>query len=200
MKLKLWKRGFSAAAALALGPDAGPARLPPPIPLASGGFAEVLISAHETDIPRRRPSSWPSISGTAPAPSSRTGTLDFTTPVNRVTKDVELHCDPPTPSTSPCTVDYLTDLNGDGAYELLTVRRHLRGWDVLTAAGSLDRRQQRRLHRPDHRQPPIRISARQPAAHGGPPPCHGPHHQRQHQLPLRPHRLQHRARVRSSIW
>ena len=50
MMLNQWKRGLSAAAALALALTlALPASAADP--LASGGFAEVLISAQETDIP-----------------------------------------------------------------------------------------------------------------------------------------------------
>ena len=133
MKLKLWKRGFSAAAALAL---ALTLALPSAAadPLASGGFAEVLISADETDIPQetlqlavyQRDSS-----GTF----QQEGELDFTTPINRVTKDVELHLIPQTQQVT-LQVDYLTDLNGDGIYELLSVDDSSAG-DILTTAGSL---------------------------------------------------------------
>ena len=115
--LHLWKRGLSAAAALALVLTmALPASAADP--LSSGGFAQVLISAEDTDIPDESLQLalyQQSSSGTYQYQSN----LDFTTPVNRVTKDVELHL---TPQTQQVTlqVDYLTDLDGNGVYELLS--------------------------------------------------------------------------------
>ena len=133
MILNQWKRGLSAAAALALALTlALPASAADP--LASGGFAEVLISAQETDIPEEALQLALYQRDSAGA-FQYTETLDFTTPVNRVTKDVELHVTPNAQQVT-LTVDYLTDLNGDGAYELLT-DQDTPVWDVLTASGSL---------------------------------------------------------------
>ncbi len=130
----LWKRALSTAIALAL---CGTAALPAfaADPLASGGFAEVMISAQATDIPQeslhlalyRRD---------AAGAFRQIDTLeDFITPVNRVTKDVQLHL---TPKAEEVTlrVDYLTDLNGDGIYELLDDQQNPVN-DVLTSGGSL---------------------------------------------------------------
>ena len=131
--LNQWKRGLSAAAALALALTlALPASAADP--LASGGFAEVLISAQETDIPEES-LQLALYQRDSTGAFQYTETLDFTTPVNRVTKDVELHVTPNAQQVT-LTVDYLTDLNGDGAYELLT-GEDTPVWDVLTASGSL---------------------------------------------------------------
>ena len=131
--LNQWKRGLSAAAALAL---ALTLALPASAvdPLASGGFADVLISAQETDIPEES-LQLALYQRDSTGAFQYTETLDFTTPVNRVTKDVELHVTPNAQQVT-LTVDYLTDLNGDGAYELLT-GEDTPVWDVLTASGSL---------------------------------------------------------------
>ena len=133
MRLNLRTRSLSAAAALALVLNMS---LPVSAvdPLASGGFAEVLISAQETDIPQeslqldvyQRDSS-----GTF----QKTSDLNFTTPVNRVTKDVELHLIPQTQQVT-LTVDYLTDLNQDGVYEFLSDENNPVG-DVLASSGTL---------------------------------------------------------------
>lgn len=131
--LHLWKRGLSAAAALALVLTmALPASAADP--LSSGGFAQVLISAEDTDIPDESLQLalyQQSSSGTYQYQS----TLDFTTPVNRVTKDVELHL---TPQTQQVTlqVDYLTDLDGNGVYELLSGQTAPAS-DRLAASGAL---------------------------------------------------------------
>ena len=131
--LNQWKRGLSAAAALALALTlALPASAADP--LASGGFADVLISAQETDIPEES-LQLALYQRDSTGAFQYTETLDFTTPVNRVTKDVELHVTPNAQQVT-LTVDYLTDLNGDGAYELLT-GEDTPVWDVLTASGSL---------------------------------------------------------------
>lgn len=134
MTLNQWKRGLSAAAALALA-----LTLALPVsaadPLASGGFAEMLISAQETDIPEeslqlalyQRDSS---------GAFRYTEALDFTTPVNRVDRDVALHVTPKAQQVT-LTVDYLTDLNGDGVYELLGGDTGTPVWDVLTTSGAL---------------------------------------------------------------
>ena len=133
MLLNQWNRGLSAAAALALALTlALPASAADP--LASGGFAEVLISAQETDIPEES-LQLALYQRDSTGAFQYTETLDFTTPVNRVTKDVELHVTPNAQQVT-LTVDYLTDLNGDGAYELLT-GEDTPVWDVLTASGSL---------------------------------------------------------------
>lgn len=131
--LHLWKRGLSAAAALALVLTmALPASAADP--LSSGGFAQVLISAEDTDIPDKSLQLalyQQSSSGTYQYQSN----LDFTTPVNRVTKDVELHL---TPQTQQVTlqVDYLTDLDGNGVYELLSGQTAPAS-DRLAASGAL---------------------------------------------------------------
>ena len=131
--LHLWKRGLSAAAALALVLTmALPASAADP--LSSGGFAQVLISAEDTDIPDESLQLalyQQSSSGTYQYQSN----LDFTTPVNRVTKDVELHL---TPQTQQVTlqVDYLTDLDGNGVYELLSGQTGPAS-DRLAASGAL---------------------------------------------------------------
>ena len=131
--LHLWKRGLSAAAALALVLTmALPASAADP--LSSGGFAQVLISAEDTDIPDESLQLalyQQSSSGTYQYQSN----LDFTTPVNRVTKDVELHL---TPQTQQVTlqVDYLTDLDGTGVYELLSGQTAPAS-DRLAASGAL---------------------------------------------------------------
>ena len=131
--LNQWKRGLSAAAALALALTlALPASAA--APLASGGFAEVVISAQETDIPEES-LQLALYQRDSTGAFQYTETLDFTTPVNRVTKDVELHVTPNAQQVT-LTVDYLTDLNGDGAYELLT-GEDTPVWDVLTTSGSL---------------------------------------------------------------
>ena len=103
-------------------------------PLSSGGFAQVLISAEDTDIPDESLQLalyQQSSSGTYQYQSN----LDFTTPVNRVTKDVELHL---TPQTQQVTlqVDYLTDLDGNGVYELLSGQTAPAS-DRLAASGAL---------------------------------------------------------------
>ena len=131
--LHLWKRSLSAAAALALVLTmALPASAADP--LSSGGFAQVLISAEDTDIPDESLQLalyQQSSSGTYQYQSN----LDFTTPVNRVTKDVELHL---TPQTQQVTlqVDYLTDLDGNGVYELLSGQTAPAS-DRLAASGAL---------------------------------------------------------------
>ena len=131
--LHLWKRGLSATAALALVLTmALPASAADP--LSSGGFAQVLISAEDTDIPDESLQLalyQQSSSGTYQYQSN----LDFTTPVNRVTKDVELHL---TPQTQQVTlqVDYLTDLDGNGVYELLSGQTAPAS-DRLAASGAL---------------------------------------------------------------
>ena len=133
MLLNQWNRGLSAAAALALALTlALPASAADS--LASGGFAEVLISAQETDIPEES-LQLALYQRDSTGAFQYTETLDFTTPVNRVTQDVELHVTPNAQQVT-LTVDYLTDLNGDGAYELLT-GQDTPVWDVLTASGSL---------------------------------------------------------------
>lgn len=136
MRLNPWKRGLSAAAALAL---ALTLSLPAAAadPLASGGFAEVLISAQETDIPQET-LQLALYQRDASGAFQKISDLNFTTPVNRVTKDVELHMIPQTQQVT-LTVDYLTDLNQDGVYELLDgqstpVNDVLSSSGVLTAA------------------------------------------------------------------
>lgn len=123
-----WKRGLAAALIIALTLTMG---LPA---LASGSFAQVLISAEDTDFPtldldlslyRRSQSNT----------FSKVEDLDFVTPVNRVTKDVQFHLTPETQQVT-LTVDYLTDLNGDGVYELLSGQDNPVG-DVLSASGAL---------------------------------------------------------------
>ena len=116
MRRLCFRRGLSAAVLLTMTLSlALPASAADP--LASGGFAEVLISAQDTDVPqttlqlslyeRNKDGRFQAVD-----------TLDFDTPVNRVTKDAEFHLIPQTAQVT-LTVDYLTDLNGDGLYELL---------------------------------------------------------------------------------
>ena len=131
MIFSAWKGGRAAAALLVL---AAGLTLPAAAAPASGGSAQVLISAQETDIPQeslqlaifRRDGS---------GAFQQADTLSFTTPVNRVTRDVQLHLTPQTDGTA-LTVDYLTDLNGDGVYELLDGGEEP-VYDRLTANGSL---------------------------------------------------------------
>ena len=132
MNCKQWKRGLSAAAALALVLTMSlPAAADP---LASGGFAQVLISAEETDIPQE------SLPLTLYQRNSSNSfqpveELDFTTPVNRVTEDLEFHLTPQAQQVT-LAVDYLTDLDGNGVYELLSGQDSPVG-DVLSGSGAL---------------------------------------------------------------
>lgn len=94
----------------------------------------MLISAQDTDVPqttlqlslyeRNKDGRFQAVD-----------TLDFDTPVNRVTKDAEFHLIPQTAQVT-LTVDYLTDLNGDGLYELLS-SQEAPVCDVLTSSGVL---------------------------------------------------------------
>lgn len=133
MRLNLRTRSLSAAAALALVLNMS---LPVSAvdPLASGGFAEVLISAQETDIPQE-PLQLDVYQRDSSGTFQKTSDLNFTTPVNRVTKDVELHLIPQTQQVT-LTVDYLTDLNQDGVYEFLSDENNPVG-DVLASSGTL---------------------------------------------------------------
>lgn len=143
-------------------------------PLASGGFAEVLISAQDTDVPqttlqlslyeRNKDGRFQAVD-----------TLDFDTPVNRVTKDAEFHLIPQTAQVT-LTVDYLTDLNGDGLYELLS-SQEAPVCDVLTSSGVLTAAQQRRLHHSNSWND-LHPYRRQPAQ-AGPGRHSRPHRQRQ---------------------
>ena len=133
MRRLCFRRGLSAAVLLTMTLSlALPASAADP--LASGGFAEVLISAQDTDVPqttlqlslyeRNKDGRFQAVD-----------TLDFDTPVNRVTKDAEFHLIPQTAQVT-LTVDYLTDLNGDGLYELLS-SQEAPVCDVLTSSGVL---------------------------------------------------------------
>ena len=131
--LNRWKRWLSAAAAAALALTlAVPAVAADP--LAAGGFAEVLISAQETDIPEES-LQLALYQRSAYGELQSTDTLDFTTPVNRVTKDVELHLIPRAQHVT-LTVDYLTDLDGNGVYELLD-GGDKPVYDVMASSGAL---------------------------------------------------------------
>ena len=117
MRRLCFRRGLSAAVLLTMTLSlALPASAADP--LASGGFAEVLISAQDTDVPQTT-LQLSLYERDKEGHFQAVDTLDFDTPVNRVTKDAEFHLIPQT-SQVTLTVDYLTDLNGDGLYELLS--------------------------------------------------------------------------------
>ena len=63
-------------------------------------------------------------------------TLSFSTPVNRMTMGSAAYVVPQQAGTW-VTVDYLTDLNGDGAYDLVTDDAGTPSGDSLTGADSL---------------------------------------------------------------
>lgn len=127
------KRGLAAALILTLTFTLGTPALAAD-PLAGGGYAQVAISATDSDSPTldldlalyRRNSS---------NVFAKVEDMNYVTPVNRLTKDVTFQV---TPQAQPVslTVDYLTDLNGDGVYELLSGQNHPVG-DVLSADGTL---------------------------------------------------------------
>lgn len=131
--LKRWKRGLAALMVTAMALTMSLPALAAD-PLASGGFAEVLISAGDTDFPETTLTLaiYQRDGGGA---FQKVDTLDFTTPVNRVTKDMEFHLTPQAQQVT-LSVDYLTDLDQDGVYELLSGQDTPAG-DRLTAAGSL---------------------------------------------------------------
>lgn len=133
MRRLCFRRGLSAAVLLTMTLSlALPASAADP--LASGGFAEVLISAQDTDVPQTT-LQLSLYERDKEGHFQAVDTLDFDTPVNRVTKDAEFHLIPQT-SQVTLTVDYLTDLNGDGVYELLSGQDRPVG-DVLSADGTL---------------------------------------------------------------
>ncbi len=131
--LQHMKRGLAAAVILALTLTLGVPALAAD-PLASGGFAQVSISATGSDSPTldldlalyRRNSS---------NAFAKVENMNYITPVNRLTKDVTFKVTPQAQQVS-LTVDYLTDLNGDGVYELVSGQDNPVG-DVLTADGVL---------------------------------------------------------------
>lgn len=131
--LQHMKRGLAAAVILALTLTLGVPALAAD-PLASGGFAQVSISATGSDSPTldldlalyRRSSS---------NAFAKVEDMNYVTPVNRLTKDVTFKVTPQAQQVS-LTVDYLTDLNGDGVYELVSGQDNPVG-DVLTADGVL---------------------------------------------------------------
>lgn len=131
--LQHMKRGLAAALILTLTLTLGVPALAAD-PLAGGGFAQVAISATGSDSPTldldlalyRRNSS---------NAFAKVEDMDYVTPVNRLTKDVSFQVTPQAQQVS-LTVDYLTDLNGDGVYELLSGQDRPVG-DVLTANGTL---------------------------------------------------------------
>ena len=61
--------------------------------------------------------------------------MELVTPVNRVTKDMEFQLTPAGKQTA-LTVNYLTDLDGDGVYELLSGEEEPVG-DAMGADGAL---------------------------------------------------------------
>ena len=133
MRRLCFRRGLSAAVLLTMTLSlALPASAADP--LASGGFAEVLISAQDTDVPQTT-LQLSLYERDKEGHFQAVDTLDFDTPVNRVTKDAEFHLIPQT-SQVTLTVDYLTDLNGDGLYELLS-SQEAPVCDVLTSSGVL---------------------------------------------------------------
>ena len=127
------KRGLTAALILALTLTLGVPALAAD-PLASGGFVKVAISAKNSDSPTldldlalyRRNSS---------NAFTKVESMDYVTPVNRLTKDMTFQLTPQAQQVS-LTVDYLTDLNGDGVYELLSGQDRPVG-DVLSTDGTL---------------------------------------------------------------
>ena len=131
--LHQWKRGLSAVAAFIL---LFAVALPVSAadPLSSGGFAKVRISAQETDTPEEE-LSLAFYQRDDAGTFQKTEDMNFITPVNRVSKDVELHLIPQTQGVT-LTIDYLTDLNSDGVYEWLD-DSDTPVHDILTAAGSL---------------------------------------------------------------
>lgn len=133
MLLHRMKRGLTAALILALTLTLGVPALAAD-PLAGGGYAQVAISAGDSDSPTldldlalyRRNSA---------NAFTKVESMDYVTPVNRLTKDFTFNLTPQAQSVS-LTVDYLTDLNGDGVYELLSGQDRPVG-DVLSADGVL---------------------------------------------------------------
>ena len=127
------KRGLTAALILTLTLTLGVPALAAD-PLAGGGFAQVAISAKNSDSPTldldlalyRRNSS---------NAFTKVESMDYVTPVNRLTKDMTFNLTPQAKQVT-LTVDYLTDLNGDGVYELLSGQDRPVG-DVLSADGTL---------------------------------------------------------------
>ena len=128
-----WKRRLSAVAALVLALTmAVPAAAADS--LAAGGFAEVLISAQETDMPEESLHLALYQRGASGA-FQQGDTLDFTTPVNRCTNDMQLHLTPQAQQVT-LSVDYLTDLDGNGVYELLDGQSSP-VYDVMVSSGAL---------------------------------------------------------------
>lgn len=127
------KRGLAAAMIFALTLSLGVPALAAD-PLANGGYAKVAISATASDSPTldldlalyRRNSS---------NAFAKVENMNYVTPVNRLTKDITFNLTPQAQQVS-LTVDYLTDLNGDGVYELLSGQDRPVG-DVLSADGTL---------------------------------------------------------------
>lgn len=127
------KRGLTAALILTLTLTLGVPALAAD-PLAGGGFAQVAISAKNSDSPTldldlalyRRNSS---------NAFTKVESMDYVTPVNRLTKDMTFNLTPQAKQVT-LTVDYLTDLNGDGLYELLS-SQEAPVCDVLTSSGVL---------------------------------------------------------------
>ena len=105
------KRGLTAALILTLTLTLGGPALAAD-PLAGGGFAQGAISAKNSDSPTldldlalyRRNSS---------NAFTKVESMDYVTPVNRLTKDMTFNLTPQAQQVT-LTVDYLTDLNGDG--------------------------------------------------------------------------------------
>lgn len=131
--LQHMKRGLAAALILTLTLTLGVPALAAD-PLAGGGFAQVAISATGSDSPTldldlalyRRGNT---------NTFAKVEDMNYVTPVNRLTKDVTFQVTPQAPQVT-LTIDYLTDLNGDGVYELLSGQDNPVG-DVLTADGIL---------------------------------------------------------------
>lgn len=127
------KRGLTAALILTLTLTLGVPALAAD-PLAGGGFVQVAISAKNSDSPTldldlalyRRNSS---------NAFTKVESMDYITPVNRLTKDMTFNLTPQAQQVT-LSVDYLTDLNGDGVYELLSGQDRPVG-DVLSADGTL---------------------------------------------------------------
>lgn len=128
-----FQRGLSAAAAsilaLTLVLPAAAAD-----PLASGGFAQVLISAQETDFPKEN-LSLTLYQRNQSQVFQTVETLSYVTAMNRVSKDVVFHMTPSAQQVT-VTVDYLTDLDGNGSYELVSGQENPVG-DVLSPSETL---------------------------------------------------------------
>ena len=123
----VWRRGLAALSVFLLTLTALPVSAAP-------GGAEVRISAEEMDTPQET-LRLACFQRDQEGVFQQVEELEFTTPVNRVTEDVMFYLTPQVQQTA-LTVDYLTDLDGDGVYELLQGGENPVN-DVLTPSGTL---------------------------------------------------------------